>query len=115
MSRFITIRLRLYLPIFVFGVFTALLFYLTARQYQYEGSKLEIRTLTKLGENLARAGSRIEGLLRYNLDGLVAADLASLCVSDEIESAALLDDKGRVLHGSRMAWRGRPESRGPPK
>ena len=108
MSRFITIRLRLYLPIFVFGVFTALLFYLTARQYQYEGSKLEIRTLTKLGENLARAGSRIEGLLRYNLDGLVAADLASLCVSDEIESAALLDDEGQVLHGSRMAWRGRP-------
>ena len=108
MKNFTTIRLRLWIPIFVFGALSLLLLFLTLQEYRQDELNIEESALTSLRELLARTGPRIENLLRKGMSRLVEVDIADLSVPTEVRSVVLVDDQGLVLDGSQMEWRGRP-------
>ncbi|MBU0665565.1 MAG: PAS domain S-box protein [Proteobacteria bacterium] len=108
MKNFTTIRLRLWVPIFVFGAFSLLLLFFTFHEYHQNERDIEKEALTSLQELLARTGIRFEGLLRNNMNSLVEIDIANLSSSTEVRSLVLVSDQGLVLHGSQMGWLGRP-------
>jgi PAS domain S-box-containing protein len=108
MKNFTTIRLRLWIPILVFGALSLLLLFLTLQEYRQDELNLEESALTSLRELLARTGPRIENLLRNDMSRLVEVDIADLSVPTEVRSVVLVDNQGLILDGSQMDWRGRP-------
>ncbi|MCX5875260.1 MAG: PAS domain S-box protein [Deltaproteobacteria bacterium] len=108
MNNFPTIRLRLWLPILVFGAFSLLLIAFSFHEYRQDESNIVEESLTSLKESLARADIRFEALLRNGMDSLVEVDIADMSLSEEIRSIVFVDEQGLVLYGSQMGWRGRP-------
>ncbi|MBU1985824.1 MAG: hypothetical protein KJ846_01205, partial [Proteobacteria bacterium] len=93
MKNFTTIRLRLWVPIFVFGAFSLLLLFFTFHEYHQNERDIEKEALTSLQELLARTGIRFEGLLRNNMNSLVEIDIANLSSSTEVRSLVLVSDQ----------------------
>src|SRR3989339_244989 len=108
MKNFTTIRLRLWVPIFVFGAFSLLLLFFTVTVHLEDERNIQERSLASLREVLARTGPRIEGLLRNGMGRLVEVTIAELSVPAEVRSIVLVDDQGLILDGSQRGWRGRP-------
>ncbi len=103
-----TIRLRFWIPVAVFGAFSLILFVFALKEYRQDERDLENNALTMLREILGRSGGRIEGLMRNGLDSLVEIDISDLSIPAEFRSVVLLDDRGIILYGSRIGWRGLP-------
>lgn len=108
MSNPATIRLRLWVPIFVFLAFTLLLVFFTVNEYTTQARSIEERSLASLREVLARTGPRIENLQRNGMDRLVESEIAELSIPAEVRAVVLVDDQGLVLDGAQRGWRGRP-------
>jgi len=108
MKNYIAIRLRLWIPILVLGAFTLLLLLITYGEYRQEELSIQERAFTALREQLARTGPRFEDLLRNGLDSLVEVAIADVSIPDEVRAVVFTDDRGIVLYGSRLEWRGRP-------
>ena len=96
------------MPILVFGAFSMLMFIFSVQQYERFERNIEERTITALKERLARISGRAENLIKNNLEGLVANDIADFAVSAEVRSIMLIDENGRVRQGSQIAWKNRP-------
>jgi PAS domain S-box-containing protein len=107
MKNFATIRLRLWIPILVFGAFTLLLMFFSFQEYRQDEQNIEERAFTSLRERLARADVRFEALLRNGMDTLIEVDIADLSLSSEVRSIVFVDEQGLVLYGSQMGWHGR--------
>ncbi len=108
MKNFPTIRLRLWVPIFVFGAFSLLLLFFTMNEHREDERDIEERSVAALREVLARTGPRIESLLRNGMGRLVEVAIADLSVPAEVRSLVFVDDQSLILDGSQRGWRGRP-------
>ena len=108
MSNLTTIRLRLWVPIFVFLAFTLLLVFFTVNEYTAQARSIEARSLASVREVLTRTGSRIENLQRNGMDRLVESEIAELSIPAEVLAVVLVDDQGLVLDGAQRGWRGHP-------
>ncbi len=108
MKDFTTIRLRLWIPVLVFGAFSLLLLFFTLQEHRQYELNVERRVLTSLQELLARTGPRFETFLKNGMDNLVEAEIADLNIPTEVRSVVFVNDQGVVLYGSQMGWLGRP-------
>ena len=108
MKNFTTIRLRLWIPVLVFGAFTLLLLFFTVQEHHQYERNVERRMLTSLQELLARTGPRFEAFLKNGMDNLVETEIASLNIPTEVRSVVFVDDQGVVLYGSHREWLGHP-------
>lgn len=106
MKNFTTIRLRLWIPILVFGSFSMLLFFFILSEHHQTTRKLEENAFTWLREQLAHTGSRIETFRKNGLDNLVAIELADLAIPIQVHSLMFVDDQNLILSGSQLAGRG---------
>lgn len=108
MSKITTIRLRFWLPFSIFMTITSLLIFFSLLQYEDSRRNLEESTITSLKESLTTMGNRLERFSIHNLDYLVSYEIAELNFSNEAQSIALIDDKGIILNGSLLEWKGQP-------
>ncbi|NTV13282.1 MAG: PAS domain S-box protein [Desulfobulbaceae bacterium] len=108
MKNYTAIRLRLWIPILVFGTFCLLLLFFTFREHYQEELNSEERAVTSLREQLARTGPRFEDLRRKGLDSLVEAGIADLSIPAEVRAVVLVDARGGIIYGSRLEWRNHP-------
>jgi PAS domain S-box-containing protein len=108
MNRHTTVRLRFWLPLFLFGSFTLALTCFTLHGARIFQDNLEKTSIAGLKERLGRIGSRIRFSLQNDSEMETRTDVAMLATTPEVLSTALLDTEGRVISGSRMEWTGRP-------
>ena len=108
MNKITTIPLRFWLPFSIFTTITGLLIFFSLLQYEDSRRNLEETTITSLKERLTTMGNRLERFSIYNLDYLVSYEIAELNFSNEAQSIALVDDKGKILNGSLLEWKDQP-------
>jgi hypothetical protein len=108
MNKITTIRLQFWLPLSIFTAFTLLLLLFSILQYLGFRRNLEERTVVLLQERITQVGNRLERLYNNNLENLISFELADLNISNEVQSIALIDEKGVVLNASQVEWKGLP-------
>ncbi|OIQ87135.1 cyclic di-GMP phosphodiesterase Gmr [mine drainage metagenome] len=103
-----TLRMRLWLPLGIFGIYVVALLFSAVFQHHAIRQELEKNALTEVNEMLANTGRRTEALLRQNDADLVAEEVADVGVNVHIRSFVLLDEDARILEATRRDWRGLP-------
>lgn len=108
MNKISTIRLRFWIPLTVFTVFTVLLISFNILQYRDFRNNIMKRTVLLLRERITTEGNKISRLIENKVDFLIDYNIADLNLSNDVQAAVLLDDKGIVLKTSHTEWKYQP-------
>lgn len=100
-----TIRLNLWLPIIIAGIFIVMLSGFSIWHYHLKSDQLELRSIETIKNRMANLQHRIESLYRLKEEELVTEEIADYGSLDEIKYIALLDENGLVLNSSNPLWR----------
>jgi diguanylate cyclase (GGDEF)-like protein/PAS domain S-box-containing protein len=106
MNNYSTIRLRLWLPLMILGAVTLLQLFSTLYQRRQIEHELENSSLNILRGQLGRLEFRLQYLLNNGQQGLAVDEIAQLGVDTHVNAAALIDDSGKVMQATRLAWLG---------
>lgn len=107
MNTFYAIRLKLWLPLLVFGVFAVMLAANSLWQFDQQKTQLESQTRNTLKFHMGNLQHRIESLHRLHQKGLIDEEIAQFGAQAEVIHLTLLDEEGRILHSTHRAWMNR--------
>lgn len=110
MSRYSSISLRRWIPIFVAGSFILLLSISAVWHATQEIEETESQITERVRHQLATEQYRIENLLRLNQVQLLATEIAQFGSCPEFAVLALVDGQGKVLFSTQVSTAGRAMS-----